>query len=133
MSNVKNLKEHAHKVLKENIDTAERVVQEIQSQWNIELGDVQQNELNERIQRSKDKIEGLKTKEHNEENMIKLLQEMNKLKALEETLSQPLSQRFNTDPVNESDPNLIIEDLDEETFSNMDEVLTELEKKRYDV
>lgn len=127
MSNVKNLKEHAHNVLKKNIDKAETVVGEIQSQWTSQMDDLQKNQLNERIQNCKDKIENLKNSEHSEENMLKLLMEINKLKTFEETLAQPITQRFNTDPIDENDPNLIIEDLDDDVLANQDTILSDLE------
>jgi hypothetical protein len=125
---IKNIKQHAHEVLKKNIDKAEVVVKEIQSQWETQLDDIQKAELNKRIENCKNKIEKLKTKEHTEENMLKLLQEINKLKTFQETLDQPILQRFDSSQFDENDPNLITEDLDENTLACSDKILSELEE-----
>lgn len=131
MGDVKNLKEHAHDVLKKNIDKAETIAKDFQSQWESQLNDIQQTDLQNRIQRCKDQIESLKKQEKNEMNMIKLLQEYNKLKVLEETLNQNPADRFNSSGFDENSPNIIGIDADEEQLAQEDQILSEMETEDY--
>jgi hypothetical protein len=129
VSNIKDLKQHAHEVIKKNIDKAETIVQGFQSQWESQLGTIQNKQVEERIQRCKDQIESLKKQERNEMNMIKLLQEMNKLKALEDTLNQNPADRFDSSGFNENSPDIIGIDADEDQLANEDEILSDLENE----
>jgi hypothetical protein len=120
MSKIKSLRKHAKEILKKNLSITENVINKAQTSWQKQFGNIQNKELEERIERSKDRIARLKKEDHTEDNMIKLLQEIHKLKVFQETLNQPSSKRFNTDPIDENDPNLIIFDMDEEQLSNED-------------
>jgi len=132
---VTDIKEHAHKILKENIGTAERVVQDMQSQLEQELGGLSKEIIQERIHDLNEKL-------YNQQKEIsfivsRIMQTQQKIKDLEEALIIP---QFNPPykPINEEEvidmsycDEVGFYDEDTQALIGQNDVLDELEKQLY--
>lgn len=116
-----NIQEHAHKILKENIDKAEVIVQDIQSQYEAE----NEAKLQERIAKCQGKIlqyelELKHTDKDPQETYMKLMIERQKYQDLMNATPQ------NNNNFNEDDA-IVFED-DIEDLMSQNDTLDELEK-----
>lgn len=106
MGDVKDLKQHAQKILKENIEKAETIARDAQSQLESELSVFQDKALDERITKCKEKIAEYETAT-DPESHFRLAQWKHKLEIYTNVKNEDKASRFDSSQFDESDPNVI--------------------------
>lgn len=106
MGDVKDLKQHAQKVLKENISKAETIVQDAQQQLEAAFGAKQDEALDARIAKCKEKIAEYET-QTDADSQFRLAQWKHKLEVFTGVKNEDKASRFDSSQFDESDPNVI--------------------------
>lgn len=121
-----NLNEHAHQVLKKSIGLAEQVVSDIQDSMESQLSAHNKKLLNERLEALEAKlISNPKTPEEQLSNLHTQV----KIRDVRDALGQTAEDRFQPPSNFEESEFLMVDDFDDITLEDQDEILSELEKK----
>jgi len=109
MSNIIDLRKRAHEILKRNINKADNIVKDYQSEWESQWCQIQDKILLQNIENCINKIENLEKTENSD---LKLIQEKHKLQVFLDTMEQTINDRFNPRNFDENSPNIIVEDIE---------------------